>query len=104
MPWENGGNHENLREDNRSSEEIRASPSSPSSAESRSDPQEQPYKKKKRIEEPARGKTQTAEGKTSISGEPGASSGGLDDEDSSEIPSSLLDLYLKDTLEAAQES
>ncbi|KAL8269187.1 hypothetical protein Esti_006888 [Eimeria stiedai] len=41
--------------------------------------------------------------KVSASGEPSTSSGGLADDDSDEIPPSLLDLYLKDILEAAQE-
>ncbi|KAL8434492.1 hypothetical protein ACSSS7_003138 [Eimeria intestinalis] len=94
-----------LSAQSKASEEIGASTSSPCSAEASSHPPEgQPSEEKKRSEESPQGEAHTAEGKTGISGEPSTSSGRPYDENDEELPSSLLDSYLEDTLEAAQAS
>ncbi|KAL8447602.1 hypothetical protein Emed_004283 [Eimeria media] len=81
--------------DNESSEDTISLPSPPSRVEDESDADEEPPKKKRR-EEPIEGEKRGAKSETSLLGR-------LEDDLSVELPPSLLDNYLKDTLEAAQE-
>ncbi|KAL8442748.1 hypothetical protein Emag_006232 [Eimeria magna] len=111
-----------------SSEEASPSPTSSSSAQETPESEEEPLIKKKKSEELAEKSSQVAKPKTSApeltlfvygveaalsihafcseelvnAGEP--SSGGLVDGDDFNIPASLLELYLQDTLHAAEES
>ncbi|KAL8452125.1 hypothetical protein Emed_001536 [Eimeria media] len=86
-----------------SSSETSASPTSSISAEETSDSEEEPLtKKKKKSEESTPQETQTKEAKPSAPGEPSVASGGPGDDEDYEIPASLLDDYLQDTLQQAE--
>ncbi|KAL8269472.1 hypothetical protein Esti_006602 [Eimeria stiedai] len=87
-----------------SSEKTRASPSTSTSEEEMPHIEEAPPKKKKKSEESASREAPTAEAKPSTPGEPSTSSGGLGGEELPEIPPSLLEAYIQDTLQSAEES
>ncbi|KAL8445405.1 hypothetical protein Emed_005631 [Eimeria media] len=86
-------------ESSHSSEGTSASPTSPSLAKDASESDEEPLKKKK-TERLAETGSQVAKSKTTP-GETSTSSGGPVGEEPFGIPSSLLELYFEDTLQAA---
>ncbi|KAL8445406.1 hypothetical protein Emed_005632 [Eimeria media] len=89
----------NFSESSHSSEETSAPPTFPSSAKDASESDEEPLKKKN-TEGLTETGSQVAKSKTTP-GETSTSSGGPVGEEPFGIPSSLLELYLQDTLQAA---
>ncbi|KAL8434487.1 hypothetical protein ACSSS7_003133 [Eimeria intestinalis] len=84
------------------SEETSASPSPAASERGTPESEEEPPTKKKKSGEVAENVAQMKEVRTSSLGAPGASSEGFGD-DELDFPNSLVELYLRDTLQAAQE-
>ncbi|KAL8447604.1 hypothetical protein Emed_004285 [Eimeria media] len=90
-------------ESSHSSEETSASPASSSLPKEPSESDKKPLTKKKKTEGLADKSSQVAKAKTSAPGEPSTSTGGPVGEDPFGIPESLLELYLQDTLQVAED-